>query len=29
MTTMELIAAGIGMGILATITFGFWLATHR
>jgi hypothetical protein len=29
MTTMELIAAGIGIGILATITLGFWWAVHR
>jgi hypothetical protein len=29
MTTMELIAAGIGIAILATITFGFWWATYR
>jgi hypothetical protein len=29
MTTMELIAAGIGIGILATITLGFWWAAHR
>lgn len=29
MTTMEIIAAGIGIGILATITLGFWWATHR
>ena len=29
MTTMELIAAGIGIAILATITVGFWWATHR
>jgi hypothetical protein len=29
MTTMELIAAGIGIAILATITLGFWWATHR
>ncbi len=29
MTVMELIAAGIGIGILATITLGFWWATHQ
>ncbi len=29
MTITEVIAAGIGIGILATITLGFWWATHR
>ncbi len=29
MTNMEIIAAGIGLAILATITVGFWWATHR
>jgi hypothetical protein len=29
MTTVEIIAAGIGLAILATISLGFWWATHR
>lgn len=29
MSTMELIAAGIGIAILATITLGFWWASHQ
>jgi hypothetical protein len=29
MTSMEILAACIGLGILATITIGFWRATHR